>query len=373
MQVATSRPIVWVLDDSPLEAEVTRRALTPGYAVEVFADGAAMLERVAQGQRPDTLVLDWYMPSLSGREVCAFVRQTFDQSSLPIVILTSTDAHEDLLAGLSAGANDFIKKPFHADELRARVAGLVERRRLNDLYQREAALRERFIGILGHDLRQPLNTFVIGTAALLNGSLAEGQAKTVGRLAGAARRMQRMISDLLDLTQSRVGGGIPIVRRELDLSDPCLRVVEELRMGHPGRSLELTFSGGTEGSYDRDRIMQMCTNLIANALEHGSPSCPIVVSLTGSEEDVLLAVENQGPPIPASQLPSLFDPFRRGAVTSGAKGLGLGLFIVEQIALGHGGSVSVESDEAKTRFVVTLPREAARRTLPPSQRLPAGP
>ena len=350
------RPVVWLVDDSALERELSRRALAADFDVEVFSAGLAMLERIATGGAPTTLVLDWHMPDLSGLDICLFLRKSFDRASLPILILTATGERDALLTGLDAGANDYVQKPFNSGELRARVSTLVERKERNDQFLLDAALRERFIGILGHDLRQPLNTFALGTRALLGQGLSEPQKKTVQRLANAAERMKRMISDMLDLTQSRAGGGLLIHRLNVDLREPCQTLVEELRLGHPESTIDFVATGETRGLYDSDRFMQMCTNLIANALEHGRHGEPIAVSLEGDSEDVTLTVENHGEPIASDLLPHLFDPFRRGSVP-GRAGLGLGLFIVDQIARSHEGFVRASRNPETTTFVVTLPRK----------------
>jgi len=351
-------PTVWLVDDSPLEAELCRRVLSDTYAVEVFSGGARMLEHLGGGELPSAVVLDWYMPDLSGLDLCIFLRKSFDRGSLPILFLTGTGEEETVVAGLAAGANDYVTKPFSTAELRARVAALVERRALNDEARMDAALRERFIGILGHDLRQPLNTFVIGAGLLLLKDLPAKETKTIRRMAEAAERMKRMISAMLDLTQSRMGGGLSVARARINLRDCCSQVVEELRLGHPEVAIHFKSAGHTEGLFDADRIMQMVTNLIANAIEHGRASEPIDVALEGDSTQVTIAVENLGGPIPTDLQASLFDPFRRGH-TAGSGGLGLGLFIVQQIALAHGGVVHVDSDDRRTRFVVTFPRDAA--------------
>jgi two-component system sensor histidine kinase/response regulator len=359
MATKSARPVVWLVDDSALEGELSRRALADEFDVEVFCDGALMLERLATGFSPTTLVVDWHMPELSGLDICLFLRKSFDRASLPILILTATGEKDALLTGLEAGANDYVQKPFKPSELSARVSTLVERKQRNDQFLQDAALRERFIGILGHDLRQPLNTFALGTRLLLSQGLSESQAKTVQRMVTAADRMKRMISDMLDLTQSRTGGGLPIHRQDIDLREPCQLLVEELRLGHPGSAIEFVALGETRGLYDGDRIIQMCINLVANALEHGRPGEPILVGLQGGPNGVTLTVENHGEPIAPELMPRLFDPFRRGSET-GREGLGLGLFIVDQIARSHQGSVNVVSEGERTAFAVTLPRVRAR-------------
>ena len=136
------RARIWLVDDSPLEREIARRLLAEQYEVEVFADGPPVLERLASGERPDVLVLDWHMPQMSGLEVCRFLRERFDEASLPILVLTATGGQDDLLEGLAAGANDFVTKTFDPAELRARVGTLARARLLHDtLKQTELATR----------------------------------------------------------------------------------------------------------------------------------------------------------------------------------------------------------------------------------------
>ncbi len=364
MTTSASSPRVWVVDDSALEAEMSRRALAATCQVDVFSDGPTLLERLAAGRRPDVLVVDWQMPVMSGLELCQFVRQSHDASDLPLIILTATRHREDLLAALAAGANDYVMKPFDSEELAARVATAVQTRRSHSMLQSAAEFRERFIGILGHDLRQPLGTLSIGTSVLMTHDLPEGDAKTVRRLFAATQRMSRMIADLLDLTRTRLGGGIPVDRRPMDLNDACREVVEEVQMANPERVIELRAAADGRGAWDRDRLQQVCTNLIGNAIQYGDASAPIIVRVSGDEHDVTLVVENAGAAIPPAVQATLFDPFRRGtneaSAARGQGGLGLGLFIVQQIAQQHDGSITVESDEVRTAFSVRMPRHPAR-------------
>src|ERR1700735_1834869 len=144
---------IWVVDDSPLEREVTRRAVSDTFDVVTFAEGASVLEAFAREARPDILLLDWEMPVVSGREVCLFVREKAAPTELPILILTASG--DALVDGLSAGANDYVTKPFRPEELNARVATLVALRRAHarvmasdQALRSEAEFRERFIGIL---------------------------------------------------------------------------------------------------------------------------------------------------------------------------------------------------------------------------------
>lgn len=357
------RGLVWIVDDVALDAHVVRRALEPQFRTRIFEQGTTLLEALSAEPSPDAIVLDWYMPDVSGLEVCKFVRASERIAQLPIVIVTG--AKEDVVEGLDAGANDFVAKPFDARELSARVASLVRTKRLHEKLlfaqrelERDIEFRERFTGVLGHDLRQPLNTFLLGLRSLSVRDLSERDAATVRRLTKASQRMNRMISDLLDLTRVRSAGGIPVDVDPMDMRDACTTVVEEMQLAYPDRKIELVATDDTHGVWDRDRIIQICTNLVANAIEHGSHEVPVTVALRGGEREVTLEVHNGGQPIDKDLLPVLFDPFRRGRA-SGSRGLGLGLFIVHELARAHQGTVDVKSDASGTRFRIVLPKDAS--------------
>jgi signal transduction histidine kinase len=353
---------VWVVDDSPLQGEICRGAL-PEYDVEIFGNGPAALEGLGSRAAPDLIVLDWHMPDMAGIDVCRFVRETRDSAQLPILILTAMAAHEILVEAFEAGANDFVMKPFSRAELNARVAALVRHKHLHfELAEAErrlrveAEFRERFIGMLAHDLRQPLNTFV-----LANQTLAQGPSSSFSRLLEmqrrAADRMSRMITELLDFARSRPETGMPIERRHMDFEPVARTVLDEMQTGHPGRTFDFTVKGSCVGYWDRDRLAQVCSNLIGNAIEHGlDAASPIEIRLERRGDEVQLTVSNRGKPIPSALLPTLFEPFRRGLEPSRATGgVGLGLHIVSEIVRAHGGSITARSDEGATVFVVTLP------------------
>jgi len=236
-----------------------------------------------------------------------------------------------------------------------------KRRSLQDTRQAEQDERDRirdlFVGVLGHDLRNPLSAITLGTAALLNGgTLGEKEAKRVARIARSAERMTRMIHQLLDFTRTRLGGGMPIDRRACDLNAIVRQVVEEAETAYPGRRLQVEEASNSVGNWDRDRLAQLLANLVRNALEHGAAGTQVRICLNADPTYVDIVVENQGPAIPRDLLPVLFDPFRQGDRRSSG-GLGLGLYIAQQIARGHGGDVDVmSSEEEGTRFSVRLPR-----------------
>ena len=181
------------------------------------------------------------------------------------------------------------------------------------------------------------------------------------RLGSSAKRMERMITQLLDFTRARSGGGIALQREPSELGAICAQSVDELKTANPERQIEMTITGSSLGAWDTDRMAQVFSNLIANAVTYGSRETAVRVSLVATPSEVCFAVHNFGPPIPADLMQYLFDPFRRARHAKGAaaQGLGLGLFICQQIVAAHGGTTLVQSTEqGGTIFTVTLPKHA---------------
>jgi PAS domain S-box-containing protein len=240
----------------------------------------------------------------------------------------------------------------------AAVAKLEETIRDNDL----------FAGVLAHDLRNPLNAMMTAAQLVLLRRAADPATdvrdqKPLGRIVRSGRRMTEMIDQLLDLTRARSGGGIAIRPHETDLAALCKDAVAELELAHPEWNIALGAAGDERGTWDSSRLMQVVSNLVSNAGQHGTRGAPIRIAIDGTERDhVVMEVRNEGA-IPTKLLPHLFDPFRRGGHRRGsAGGLGLGLFIVREIVRAHGGTVHVRSDESDgTTFAVRLPRHVARR------------
>jgi len=234
---------------------------------------------------------------------------------------------------------------------------LAEQKTLATQLAAEIETRKRFGGVLGHDLRTPLGAIALGAEAVLQqGGLSTGQAKTLRGIVASAERMGRLIDDLLDLTRVQAGGAFKIDRKPSDLATICTSVLDEFRLAQPERLFELTTVGDTRGAWDADRLEQLASNLLQNAVVHGDPTTRVRVALRGEPERVVLVVTNDGPAIPRDLHDTMFDPFASGG-TPASGGLGLGLFIVRQIAQAHGGEVAFESEAGRpTRFSVTLPR-----------------
>jgi signal transduction histidine kinase len=228
---------------------------------------------------------------------------------------------------------------------------------------------ELFAGVLAHDLRNPLGAMTTAAQLLLmrfegEKTLGERETKPLSRILTSGQRMNTMIEQLLDFTRVRSGNGIPIEPHETNLAELCAQVVGELEVAHPDWRIERHATGEQRGSWDSERLLQVLSNLVANACQHGSRDVPVSVRLDGTAKDeVRIEVRNSGA-IPQVLLPHLFDPFRStGHRRDRSRGLGLGLFIVRQIVRGHGGTIEVRSTEADgTSFVIRLPRQSQPRS-----------
>jgi signal transduction histidine kinase len=235
-------------------------------------------------------------------------------------------------------------------------------RQAADLVKREEQLRgagqfrEEFIGVVGHDLRNPLSAIRTGAQILLQRDGLDAAAVGVaGRIASSADRMSRMIDELLDFTRGRLGGGIQIRRSAADLAAVCREVVEELRAARPDRAVDLRVSGDARGHWDTDRLTQLVSNLVGNALQHSAEGTRVEVRVTAADGQAAVTVMNQGAPIPADQIGRIFEPFRRAGQSGERSGLGLGLYICERIVSAHGGTIAVTSTPQQTAFEVRLP------------------
>jgi PAS domain S-box-containing protein len=235
---------------------------------------------------------------------------------------------------------------------------ITKRRQAQLVAEQEAKFRERFIAILGHDLRNPLAAILNSAQLLLRGDLAEAERRAVARVVTCAERMSRMIADVLDLARSRQGSGIPIAPRPTSLRDVCREVVEELRLVHPSCDFRLDADAPAIGTWDGDRLAQAVSNVAGNAAQYGRKEGPVCIGLADDGSEVVVSIRNEGAPIAQELLPNIFDPFRRGDSPEGhrAGGLGLGLYIAHQIVLAHGGSIDVQSDESGTTVTLRLPR-----------------
>ncbi len=217
-------------------------------------------------------------------------------------------------------------------------------------------LREQFVAILGHDLRNPLSALEAGTRSLLKSPLDERSTQIVGLMRKSVSRMGALVEDMLDLARGRLGGGIQLqTATDEALHEVVAQVVDELRSAHPERQIVTALGDVGKLSYDRIRMEQLVSNLLGNALTHGAVDQPITVTTRLIDNQLEMAVANGGEAIPPHLLDNLFKPFFRTQAQPGQQGLGLGLYIASQIAKAHGGTLGVTSDDDQTRFVFHMP------------------
>jgi two-component system phosphate regulon sensor histidine kinase PhoR len=460
------RRSVWIVDDSRCDAEHARRVLAGDYETHTFDDGSTVLEQLAGGARPDVMILDWLMPGVSGLEVCEFVRSRPDLAPLQVLLLTAQTQPERTIEGLSAGANDFLQKPFSDAELRARVGALVRARSLLERAERaeaqlrallehapdaiigvdaegrvmyanpeaeralggrgvmgapigdvlpslagalaglregvaqplddvtlgdrtyavtvrshhghadrtiialrdvteqrqEEARRADFYAIVAHDLRSPLTAIALRVDLILRGArglLPASLIEDIRRIETNTRGLVALISDFLDLARIEGTSG-QLTFEEVDLSAVAGKVIADLEPLTEAKQLDLRLDAPSQCASllgDATRLTQMVMNLVGNAIKFTPEGGRITVEIAHADGFVTLAVEDTGVGIPADQVSRVFDRFARAdAVRGSTPGTGLGLTIVREIVIAHGGDVGVESTPGQgSRFWVRLP------------------
>lgn len=312
--------------------------------------------------------LDVQMPEMDGFELAELIRGSERTRGVPLIFVTagSRDQHR-LFRGYESGAVDFLYKPIDPKILRNKADVFFQlyrqkRQLAEELRERSETLRlnEMFVAMLGHDLRNPLTAILTAAALLQRRSTDEAVHHSARQMLDGGRRMSRMIECMLDLTRARLAGGIALQQAPGDLGGVVRQVVAEHLGSGRGHRIEVVETGDQAGVFDADRLAQVASNLIGNALNHGEAGQPVRVELDGTAEDRLaLRVVNAGT-IDPEVLPHIFDPFRGGdrQTAGGAEGLGLGLYIVQQIVDAHDGTIEASvADPGRTTFVVRLPRE----------------
>ncbi|MDO9413841.1 MAG: HAMP domain-containing sensor histidine kinase [Pseudolabrys sp.] len=221
--------------------------------------------------------------------------------------------------------------------------------------------RDVFLGVLGHDLRNPLGAMRMSAELIAKiGPLTERQKMYNKQVVLSADRATEILDQLLEVTRTRLGSGLHVLREQMDMAFVSRELVEEMRCQHPARTFTLAISGNTEGHWDKPRIGQVFSNLLGNAVQYGVKDLPIDVKIAGYSKGVSLSVHNDGVPIPKDAIGGVFDSMVRGGSGGvGTTNLGLGLYITKEIILAHGGTIRVNSSEKKgTTFTAFFPRAA---------------
>jgi signal transduction histidine kinase len=234
------------------------------------------------------------------------------------------------------------------DRLSASEATLLSERETSEL-------REQFIAVLGHDLRNPLASIAAGTRMLAQENSRVPADEILGLMQTSVARMSALIDNVLDFARGRLGGGIALRRSPQSLQPILNQVIAELRASSPGSQIEATFNLARQVDCDSGRIAQLFSNLLGNAITHGTAAKPVRVDATTQGGEFKLSVANSGKPIPADAMDRLFQPFYRISAQDSQQGLGLGLYIASEIARAHGGRIDVSSSPEETRFMFRMP------------------
>ena len=366
MSIDLPAPVnVLVVDDVPQNIAAIEAVLQrPELRLLNASSGDAALEALLLHDVALALI-DVRMPGIGGFELAELMRGTERTRRVPIIFMTAAERDPTrTFRGYEAGAVDFLHKPIDPLILRSKVDVFVElyvqRRTLAaQLADLKNALRlnEIFTAALGHDLRNPLNTIALGAEVMVRKSQPPEITTIAERISSSARRMGRMIEQLLDVARIRAGG-IELAVRPSDVSSVCRTIMEEVVPPRDAARVNVTATGDTTAMFDIDRLTQVFSNLVGNALQHGEADSPIAVTVNGSEPHaVSVQIRSRGV-IPPEKLPTLFEPFRSGNAKQG--GLGLGLYIVSQFVQAHGGTVNARNTgDRHTVFEVRIPRQPA--------------
>lgn len=353
---------ILLVDGDPANL-ASMRSLVEGMGRPVIAVTTGPDAIVSLGQQAVALiVMAVKTPGLDGFDTVEKIRADKRWGHIPIVFFTAV--HDDpatAARGYALGAVDYVTMPFNVDVLTAKLRALVgwyehgERLRIETVMlasERAAhAERERILGIVAHDLRSPLAVIQTGADYLHSrGGLRDNEAKVVGRIQRNAGRMGRLISDLLDFTRMQ-NGPLTIRPRPASLADIVAEAVEDLQLLNP-RAIEVTVQTTRGTTCDEDRVTQAISNLVLNAMQHSAATARVTVVLREHDDAFELSIWNEGE-LAAKDAATLFQPFRRGGASVG---MGLGLYISQQIARAHGGDLTMTtSSTGGTTFCLRLP------------------
>ena len=332
------------------------------------SSGPEALELLLKHNDVALALLDVQMPDMNGFELAELLRGSERTRHVPLIFITagSRDGNWQF-KGYENGAVDFLYKPVDAHALvnKANVFFELYRQKralARELKERTEALRlnEMYMAVLSHDLRTPLTAILTAAMVLQRNPGSDKVQAMATQVQSSGRRMGRMIEDLLDVARVRQAGGMPLQGSPIELSDVVQRAVQELQESAPECPIQVHAQGNLHGHWDAERLLQVASNLLGNAVQHGVPGKPVHVEMDGTQAHaVVLQVSNSGA-IPQDLMAQLFNPFRERSPRPGRnQGLGLGLYIVQQIVLAHGGSIGAQSQNGQTRFRVQLPRTPA--------------
>ena len=351
---------ILIVDDVPQNL-LAMRALLEGEEVQVLTaqSCAEALELLLENDVAVAL-LDVNMPEINGFDLAELMRSSPRTSHVPIIFLTASPQDPGrAFQGYESGAVDFLHKPIEPHVILSKVRVFVELhqqramlREHNERLKKSLELNETMIAVMTHDLRTPLTVISLNAQMLGLGATAADTQTVAHRIESSADRMARMIQQLLDFTRIR-SGILRLEKRDADLRDAANRVVTELLQTHPKAQVETTYAGSLTGVFDADRVEQILSNMVGNALQNATGGV-VNVHVDGSSPDTLvIEVRNDGQ-VPEDLLPRLFEPFKGSFHAT--QGLGLGLYIVDQFARAHGGFAEARNTPGQVIMRVQFPR-----------------
>jgi signal transduction histidine kinase len=340
-------------------------ALLGSESVQILkaSSGAEALELLLQHEVALAL-LDVQMPEMDGFTLAEFMRGSQRTRDVPIIFLTASPSDPARsFKGYETGAVDFLHKPLEPRVIQGKVDVFIQlyQQRLqlrarNERLERSLQLNEAMIAVLTHDLRTPLSAITLCSERIIEEAAGTPMARTASHVETSARRMARMIDQLLDFSRIR-SDVLRMELRDCDLAEIAKAVVDEMRHAHPERDIRLAIEGECHGRMDAVRMSQVLQNLLGNAVQYGEASSPVTLLVDGSQRPCLvIRVENAGQ-LPPALIPRLFEPFK--GTFHASKGLGLGLYIVEQFVRAHDGQIHAENVAHGVRFEARIPRRVA--------------
>ena len=358
-----------LLVDDVEENLIALEALLQRDGLEILKaqSGSEALELLLAHDDVALALLDVQMPEMNGFELAELIRGSERTRHIPLIFMTAGSREQNWqFRGYESGAVDFLYKPIDPHMLTNKAAVFFELQRrkqalAHELQERTEALRvnEMFMAVLSHDLRTPLQSITAAATVLKRQPDPDKVGQMAERMLGTSQRMGRMIEDLLDVTRIRQAGGLALQIAPASMEALVQRTLDEVRASHPERRIESSLQGDLEGYWDGERLCQVITNLVGNALHHGCPERAVQVDVDGTRAEVVTITVSNGGTIAPELVPHLFDPFRGRQREPGRnQGLGLGLFIVNQIVRAHRGRIDVQSQDNTTRFRVELPRQS---------------
>jgi signal transduction histidine kinase len=352
---------VLVVDDTPAN-RLAVGALLEGLGIELVEAGSGSEAMTAIERAQFALVLlDVQMPGMDGFQTLELIRRR-GYGQLPVLFLTGFDASRAMRArAFALGAFDFLTKPLDAEELRGKVnAFLASHNRGRELERQAEALRakDRFLGMLAHDLRTPI-AVVVYAARLLADESSPHIRTSAARIERAAVRMEHLTRDLLDYARA-AAHRIPLRLRTFDLAALCWELVDDFAASAPNTHFSLGAPDALVGTWDGERLHQAIANLLSNAAKYGDGAVRMTVKQNGDE--VTVSVLNGGKGIAPEHLERVFEPFQQE--NHGSPGVGLGLYIVREIVAAHGGRTVARSASEQTTFELHLPLNTSRQTHP---------